>query len=191
MHRSVVVVAGIVACALIAACGGGGDDDDEATSTPSVAVTVPAATETATPAGIRSIDLQNSEPVQDLIDVTGGLYVQDNVLYADLSEDGSEEAIVPLSSGGTLGDVGFLVLAEADGGVEPLLTVTPEFGGIAVSLVDGQLTTIEPVPGPDDPECCPSALRTTVYAWNGSELAVESSNTEPSDGSGATTPEGG
>jgi hypothetical protein len=179
MHRVVVVVLGIAVCAFATACDGGGDDDD-ATATQPPGATEPASSPTTPPEGIRALDLQSSEPVQDLIDVTGGLYVQDNVLYADLTEDGEEEAVVPLSSGGTLGDVGFLVLTLDAGAIEPLLTVTPEIGeGIAVSLSGGQLTAVEPVRGPDDPECCPSSLRTTIYAWDGDELAVESSNTEP------------
>jgi hypothetical protein len=189
MHRAVVVVLGIAVCALAIACDGGGDDDGDATPTQSPDATEPSSSPTTPPEGIRALDLQASEPVQDLIEVTGGLYVQDNVLYADLTDDGEEEAVVPLSSGGTLGDVGFVVLMLDEGALEPVLTVTPEAGeGIAVSVSAGQLTSVEPVRGQDDPECCPSSLRTTVYAWDGDELAVESSKTEPA--ATAKTPEG-
>ena len=111
--------------------------------------------------------------------MTDGLYVQDNVLYADLTDDGEEEAVVPISSGGTLGDVGFVVLTESEGALEALLTATPQAGGVSVNIEDGRVVAVEAAPGPDDPECCPSQLRTTVYAWDGEELAVESSTVGP------------
>jgi hypothetical protein len=162
---------------LLAAC----DGDDGGGDTPTTTVETPGTTAEATlpPEGIRALDLRSSEAVQDLLDVTGGLYVQDNVLYTDLTGDGDEEAVVPVSSGGTLGDVGFIVLTEAEGALEALLTATPQTGGVSVVVVDGKVFAVEAVPGPDDPECCPSQLRTTVYAWDGEELAVESSTVEP------------
>jgi hypothetical protein len=190
MRCVVVVVWTLGVAAAMVGCGGDGDDE---AGTPTLPPAVTPGVATATPEAdlIRAVDLQNSEPVQDLIEVTGGLYVQGDVLYADLTDDDEDEAVVPLSSGGTLGDVGFLVLQLTDGAVEPLLTVTPESGGgLSVSISGGQLVSVEPVPGPDDPECCPSSLRTTVYGWDGEDLVVESSKTEPSTGGGAKTPEG-
>jgi hypothetical protein len=183
-----VVAAAIILAAVGVACGGN-DDDEIVDPTQPPTATVPLTTPTAPPEGIRALDLQNSPPVQDLIEVTGGLYVQDNVLYADLTEDEEEEAVVALSSGGTLGDVGFVVLTLSEGEPEPLLTVAPEgTGGISVNITGAQLVTVEPVPGPDDPECCPSSLRTTTYVWDGTELVVESSTTEPDPAAGVKTP---
>jgi len=49
--------------------------------------------------------------------------------------------------------------------------------------------SIQPVPGPDDPECCPSQLRTTTYAGDGgSGLTEESSVVEDNPAGGVKTP---
>jgi hypothetical protein len=185
MHRILAPALFAFALFVFGACDGD-EGDDGATSTAPTGVT-PSATATVPAGGIRSLDLQSSEPVQDLIDVTGGLYVQDNVLYADLTNDGEDEAVVPVASGGTLGDVGVVVLRLVDTVLEPILTLTPEgTGGLSVSVSGGQLATVEPVPGPDDPECCPSQLRTTTYRWDGAALVVESSVVASAEG---TAPE--
>lgn len=175
-------VALLVLGAALAACGGGGGDDATPTSSAETpGATAAASAEPRTPSGdIRSRDLEETDAVQALLDTTGGTYVQDSVLYADVTDDGAEEAVVPVSSGGTLGDVGFTVLALADDSIEALLTVTPVGGGgVSVDIEDGKVIAVEPAPGPDDPECCPSQLRTTVYAWDGDSLEAESVSTAP------------
>jgi hypothetical protein len=177
---------------LAAGCGGGGDDGAEPTHTAAVSETpAPEASETpANASAIRAADLEGAAPVQDFADVTGGTFEQANVLYADVTDDGIEEAVVPLSSGGTLGDVGFVVLRLAADDLEAILTVTPQEGdGISVNIGDGTLVAVEPVPGPDDPECCPSQLRTTIYAWDGEALVVESSEVAPATPDAAATPQ--
>lgn len=139
-------------------------------------MTPAASPEPRTPSSeIRSLDLAATGAVQALLDSTGGTYVQDSVLYADLTGDGAEEAVVPVSSGGTLGDVAFIVLMLGDAAIETLLTVEPDAGhGISVSIEDGKVIALEPAPGPDDPECCPSQLFQRVYAWDGSALRLDS-----------------
>lgn len=108
------------------------------------------------------------------------------VLYADVTGDGADEAIVPVSSGGTLGNIGFLVLTPAGAGTQTLLQVFPEDQrGLAVALEAGKIVMTQPVPGPDDPNCCPSMLRRTTYAYNGSALAIESVQTEQNPAGGA------
>ncbi|MEX0751123.1 MAG: hypothetical protein WD359_09980, partial [Dehalococcoidia bacterium] len=133
----------------------------------------------ATPSGaIRERDLENDPAVQSLIEETGGEYVQENVIYADLSDDGIDDAVVPVSSAGTLGNVAFVVLTPTDDGTVTLLRELPrESGGIALNVVEGKLVMLEPVFGPDDPECCPSLLRQTTYGWNGAALALEDQQT--------------
>lgn len=175
----------------LAACGGGGGDDDDPT---------PALTSlpTALPTGagpsdaIRSIDLESTPPVQSEIARLGASYVQANVLYADVTGDGVEDAIVPLSSGGTLGDVAVIVVTPAnDGdGVEEILTIDSDGFGISAHVLDGNLVTYEPMPGPDDPLCCPSEIRTTTYVGDGGTgLAVLSTVVGPPDGASTPAPE--
>ena len=189
LRRTAVTM--LVLAALIAACGGGGGDD----ATPTSPAETPAATAAASPGPsslIRRLDLPTLDAVQALLKTTGGIYVQGSVLYADLTGDDAEEAVVPVSSGGTLGDVAFLVLMLGDNVLETPLTVRPEAGGsLSVSIEGGQLVVIEPMPGPDDPECCPSQLRRTVYAWDGDSLEIESVETVESLGDDAPSPVSG
>ena len=72
--------------------------------------------------------------------------------------------------------------------VEVLKVDAREFG-IAANIEDGALVTTEPVPGPDDPECCPSQIKTTTYVGDGgSSLTELSSVVEPNPAGGAKTP---
>jgi hypothetical protein len=172
MLQRVLLAAIAVALSLaaFAACNGDGGEDNGQTP----AATTPGSTTPAmpTPSGeIRERDLENSPSVQALLSDTGGEYLQEDVIYDDVTADGVDDAIVPVSSGGTLGNVAFVVLTPVEGGVHELLRETPQrSGGIALEVVDGSLIMIEPVYGPDDPECCPSLLKRTTYAWNGSAL---------------------
>jgi hypothetical protein len=153
--------------------------------------TPPAATSTPTSA-IRSMDLKSSAAVKKLLDDTGGQFVQGDVKYADLTGGGAENAIVPISSGGTLGDLAFVVLALSGSDTTALLSEFPPNGhGLAVAVVAGQLVETEALPGPDDPECCPTSLRVTTYKWDGTKLAVESQKTVPNPNAGSKgTPSG-
>ena len=104
---------------------------------------------------------------------TGGQFVAREVLYADLTGDRIEDAVVPADSGGTLGDVGFVVLASDASGVKLLLREFPQgadTAGLGVRIEDGKLIMTQPLPGPDDAECCPSRLRETTYDWSDGAL---------------------
>jgi hypothetical protein len=78
-------------------------------------------------------------------------------------------------------------------GTEPqvLLEEFPDDApGLRVVVEDEKIVMLQPVPGEDDPECCPSQIRRTVYAWNGNAIAVESVTTEPNpDLAGSPTPQ--
>ena len=197
MHRPAALALAIVALSAMAAasagCGGGGSKTATPTRSPSGSVTALATSgATATPSlGIRTLDLSNVADVRSVAASTGGQYVQTSVLYADLTRDGVDEAVVPISSGGTLGDVAFLVLTPAGDGTRTLLKETPAggSGGLAVSVVDGRIVMTQPVYGPDDPQCCPGTLRKTTYAWDGATFAVESVKMEVNPaGGGKKTP---
>lgn len=198
IRRPAVLVPAIVvlsvAAAAFAACGGGGGTKTATpTRSPSGSVTAASTSSTAvTPSlGIRMLDLSKLPDVQAVIAATGGQYVQTSVLYADLTGDGVDDAVVPISSGGTLGDVAFLVLAPAGDGARTLLKEAPAggSGGLAVNVVDGQVVMTQPVYGAEDPNCCPSELRKTTYVWDGTTFAVQSVKTEVNPvGGGKKTP---
>ncbi len=188
MRRS-IILAGCIALAalLVAACNG--DDGGPPTSTPQ-------ATRPASPAAtppprqtpsvdIREIDIEALPEVESAIEETGGLFAQTDVTYTDLTEDGFDEAIAPIASGGTLGNIGFFVITMNGADPDVLLREFPaDAGGVAVAVEDGKLVMIQPVPGLDDPECCPSSLRRTTYGWNGTALAVEDVRTVPNPDAG-------
>lgn len=177
-----LAIAGCALFALLAIACNGGDDADP-TATAGVPTEAPS---TSTPdpeptvdSIIRELDLAAVPEVAALVTDTGGEIVQANVLYADLTEDSIEEALVPLASGGTSGMVAFVVLTPEGDGARVLLTETAGVNGLAVGVNDdGTLEMVEPVPGVDDPECCPSMLRRTTYAWNGEALAIADVTTE-------------
>jgi len=188
-----IVVALTFFAAAIAGCGGGGGGGAK---TPSgsrspAATSSSVATATTPSLGIRELDLSKVDDVTAIIASTGGQFVQTSVIYADLTGDGVDEAIVPISSGGTMGDVAFLVLAASGRGTKTLLKEVPlgASGGLSVAVLDGQLVMTQAIYGPEDPNCCPSALRRTTYVWNGTSLAVQSIKTEVSpSGGGKKTP---
>ena len=166
-------------------------------STTAASTPAPVETSTAAPTGgdIRSLDLEHTAPVQREIAATGGEYVQTSVIYDDLTGDGVDEAVVPIASGGTLGDLAYIVLSSGASGVIQLLASAPDpesGGGLAVAVVNGKLVETRPIYGPTDPNCCPSQLRTTVYAWDGSKLSQESTSTAPNPAGGVkSTPVAG
>jgi hypothetical protein len=180
---------------LLSACGGGSGDDKTATpagsATAGATVARTATSGTATSSlDIRSIDISQSPDVAALVKDTGGQFSKDRVMYADVTADGADEAIVPIGSGGTMGDVAFLVLTAAGDGTKTLLKEYPtDQTGLSISVQDGKVLMTQPVPGPDDPFCCPSFLKTTTYSWNGYTMAIESVNTNPNpDAGGKGTP---
>lgn len=154
---------------LLLSCGSGGDDGGP----------TPAA-ESPTPAdatAIRDVDLTQAAPVLNFMrQLGGGELDRQAVLYADLTKDGREEAIVPIHSGGTLGNLGYVVLTLRSGSPAAILTATRDrnsIGGVAMYLEDGKLRKTIGKYGAEDPRCCPSALIRTTYYWDGSNLQVE------------------
>ena len=155
---------------------------------------VPATTGATTSIGIRQIDVKSVPDVKKAVTDSGGQINAASVVYADVTGDGIDEAIVPVSSGGTMGDIGFLVLSPAGDATKTLLKEFPaDQRGLSVALDAGKIVMTQPVPGPDDPNCCPSMLRRTTYAWNGAALAIESVQTEtnPNGGAKPTSSSGG
>jgi hypothetical protein len=184
----------ICAAAMAAfACGSGSDDDDATPTAASQASSTASAGETATPATvdrrIRDVNIALVPDVQSVTTDTGGFVAAGDVQYGDLTGDRVEEAAVPVSSGGTRGNIAFLVLtpadAPADGNTETLLSELAAAGGGLVLAIDaGKLVVTEPIFGPDDPECCPTDLQRTIYGWNGSALVVEDQSTEDNPDAG-------
>jgi len=107
------------------------------------------------------------------------------IVYADLTDDGVEEAIVSVDSGGSGGDFAVFVFGYGAGGLRELLReVAPAeaYGGhIRADLLDSEIRISWPVYGPNDPNCCPTGgIRERYYQWDGNALVLEREElTEP------------
>lgn len=183
-----------VSLLLLAALAAGCEDADRETSdasptAPAVSPTVqeedtatPAAT-TATPTtalDIRGEDLSQQPGVRDFLSTQGGELLPEETFYADLTGDGREEAVVHISSGGTLGNLAVFVFGYVEGELRQLLRVTgteESLGGhVRASLASStsQLVVQSWIYGPNDANCCPSGgLRTRYFIWDGQGLVVE------------------
>lgn len=135
---------------------------------------------TAAPADIRDVDLSQQADVQAMLRRVGGEVVPTDVLYDDLTGDGREDAVVPISSGGTAGNLAFLVLSYQDGDLVSLLSKVPESGSVRLAVRDGQLVETQPVYQEGDQPGFPQQVRNTYYRWDGEGLVVEREETTPS-----------
>jgi hypothetical protein len=192
-RRFPIVALVLIAAAALALSACGSSSSDTSSPTPDATSAAPTTGAGATPAtsstasgAIRAIDLKQTAPVQQLLKDTGGEFVQSQVIYGDLTGDGIDEAVVPVSSGGTMGDIAYVVLTPAGGGVAalPMAKGDTSSGGIAVSIDGGKLVDTRPQYGPNDPNCCPSLLRKTTYTWDGQQLAVASTASVPNPDAG-------
>jgi len=167
---------------LVVACddgGAGGEPTDE--PVPETAE----ATETVAPNGvtdIRQADLMTQPEIVDFLSTAGGAIDGTRIAYLDLTEDGEEEAVIPIGSGGESGDIAVFVYGYQDGQLAELLRVLPEGSTMSVETGEGALTIVQPVYAEGDPLCCPSQLRRTTYEWDGTVLAVASDETVPAEG---------
>jgi hypothetical protein len=160
-----------------AACGT--QEAGEPRATPSPAPEATATMEAVTPSSdIQGVDFSQVPAVQDLVAESGGDLLPGEIIFADLTGDGVDEAVVPISSGGSGGDIAYAVFGYQGGDLEELLAVKAEAGRVTVSVQGGALVDTQPVYGPEDPLCCPSELRHTYYRWDGSELVVDHEDTE-------------
>jgi hypothetical protein len=158
---------------LIAGCG---EKADETQSTPSPVLEPTATAEAAS--DISTVDFSQVPAVESLLEDSGGQLLPQETIFADLTGDGVDEAVVPISSGGTGGDIAYAVFADHGGDLKELLQVKPEAGRVTAAVQDGVLVDTQPVYAPEDPLCCPSQLKHTFYRWDGEELIVDREETE-------------
>jgi hypothetical protein len=170
------------AALVVAACGTGQEQETQTTPSPSASLSPsakpePTATVVSNP-DVHEVDFSQVPAVKELLEDSGGRLLPQEIIFADLTGDGAEEAVVPISSGGTGGNVAYAVFGYRGGDLKELLVVKPEAGRVMVAVEDGVLVETQPVYAPEDPLCCPSQLRHTYYRWDGSELVVDHEETE-------------
>ena len=149
----------------------GSPDAEKVSVTPTIAPTP------ADYAAIRDVDFSSLPETQALLQRLGsGRVATEQVFFEDLTGDMRDEAIVPVTSDGTLGNIAYLVFTMHAGKPELILTRGLDrttASGLVMSLDDfGALTETVGVYGPEDPLCCPGQLRLTTFRWDGSTLQV-------------------
>lgn len=112
-----------------------------------------------------------------------GYALIDSVQYADLDGDGAEEAIIPVSSGGTAGLLGFLLFRE--GTPAPRLALAETGYKLSFTIEERQegrqLAIYRPNYVGFEPNCCPSSTTRTLTRLEGDRLVVVATETEPND----------
>jgi hypothetical protein len=180
---TLAVVLAAVACAAAAFACDGGTTGDEPTATapePAPTATQPAPTPTQSVASdIRDEDLTQQPGLRDFLASAGGEVQPDAIVYVDLTGDGTEDAVVPVSSGGEGGDIAVFVYGYVSGSLIELLKALPEeASSIDADVENGQLVTTEGIYATDDPLCCPSTLRHRFYRWDGAALVADRDEVE-------------
>jgi hypothetical protein len=164
----------LVVATIALACGTVGEPEER----------TPAPRQTPADAGaIRAIEFQTVPAVEAVMRQFGAVSVdREAVIYADLTQDLREEAVIPIATGGTQGNVAYVVLTLRSGTAQAILTRTVDRttrSGLKMHIEDGRLIETVGVYGPEDPLCCPSQLRVTYFRWDGNTLQVEREETVP------------
>lgn len=99
-----------------------------------------------------------------------GIPILDQILYVDMDGDGAEEAVIPLASGGTAGDIGFLVYRGT--APTPTMAAWQMSAGTKqwLELQQGKLVASDAIYGKGEGNCCPSGRRYVTYILQGTEL---------------------
>jgi hypothetical protein len=115
------------------------------------------------------LPLNNTYPYIVTPNKIEGYAIFDSPSYGDLTGDGKPEAILPVSSGGTAGDVGALLFRLGRSGKPELIT---SVGGYKMnaSITNAELVVMQPQYAGWEPNCCPSAITTERYKLRGNGL---------------------
>lgn len=167
----------VVALSTLAVGCKNGSDDSGRTPTSSPQATVGASLTPGT--AIRQAPITNEPGLTEFLLDSGGTADSASFIYGDLTGAGSEEAVVPVSSGGEGGDIAIFVFGYIDGEVEELLRAEPAETSIVASIEGGQLMTTEGIFAPGDPINFPSQLLHRYYSWDGTEFIIDREEEEP------------
>ena len=185
LHRLWPALIAVVAVALftLAACDDDGSDGGEATPTQAIEAPSPTATTPATEAAattiptqdIRNEDFSTQPSVQELLEAEPRQRTLGEVVYADLTGDGAEEAVVHVESGGTGGVFNVFVFGYVDGELQQLLSENQSSGGHMVGFVEsGQLIVQWPIYNEGDTNIGPTGgLSRHFYDWDGASFVIE------------------
>jgi hypothetical protein len=95
----------------------------------------------------------------------------DRVICFDFTRDGRTDLAVSIASGGTAGDIGYVIFRATPAGWRVAL----KGGGYKLGLarVGGDLVETQPVYKPNDPNCCPTGgFDHRRFHWNGTKFVL-------------------
>jgi hypothetical protein len=98
----------------------------------------------------------------------GGHPLLDNIIYVDMDGDGTEEAAITLNSGGTAGNIGFLVYRQAT--PTPQLTAWHDGYKLGLLVEAGKLVVRNALYAGWEPNCCPSGFSFDTYTLQDEQL---------------------
>jgi hypothetical protein len=95
----------------------------------------------------------------------------DQVICFDFTRDGRIDVAASIASGGTAGNIGFVVFRRTAGGWVPAL----KGGGykLGIRRLGGDVVLTQPVFRKNDANCCPSGgFNHDRYHWNGARFTI-------------------
>jgi hypothetical protein len=113
-------------------------------------------------------DERTAEPIRDLL-ATGGGFVDRSITFRDLTDDGKDDAILRVQSGGAAGAVAIYVFSTDTGREDSELTVVFRSERLLrawTSVTAGVLTYRSARPARGDDLCCPARLAETRLRWD-------------------------
>jgi hypothetical protein len=99
----------------------------------------------------------------------------------DLTRDGRPDVLVRVRSDPAAGVVAYFVYAPLDGRVRDVLPVNEVFRA-SVTIRARRLVERLPIYRGAARACCPSAVQTTVYRWDGGGFAIQARTTRRAAG---------
>ncbi|MGI8594585.1 MAG: hypothetical protein ACR2ML_09535 [Solirubrobacteraceae bacterium] len=113
-------------------------------------------------------DRRTGSEVRELLRTREG-FVDDQVLFADLTGDGRQDAVVSVASGGAAGDVAYYVFSTQGRDAGDELRAVYRSEGLyrsSVRVRRGRLISRVPRYEPTDPLCCPKAILERTLRWS-------------------------
>jgi hypothetical protein len=95
----------------------------------------------------------------------------DRVICFDFTADGRRDVAVSLASGGTAGDIGFVVFRSVAGGWR--VALARDGYKLGLFRLGGDLVSSQPVYRKNDPNCCPTGgFDHQRFHWNGTRFVA-------------------
>lgn len=163
----------------IQACGRVQDQAGTATATATVVQTIAAVTNKTTRTGNGGATTVSTLPAgavdihgidwKSIVDAKPLVRDVEEVIYADFTGDGREEALVLVRLEGSGAYLDYYVFTvNGDAVIDLYEKLGVSHGRVALGILPGSFVETTAAYAPGDPNCCPSNLMLTTYQWSAS-----------------------